>query len=108
MALYILLYGVLGTLFALAAVRPVTRLRLSLIAMAAGAGWYAIVYPWLWRAGLPVGALLHGGRAAVLGHLLYGALLGCFPLYLPQTAAAEIVPPATATETKTNSPAPAD
>ena len=92
-ALYILLYGVLGTLFALAAGRPMTRLRLALIAMAFGLGWYWIVYRWLWRVVLPLAALLHGGRAAVLGHLLYGALLGRFPRYLPAAPAPETTAP---------------
>jgi len=107
-ALYILLYGALGALFALAAGRPIAHLRLSLIAMVAGAGWYSIVYPWLWRAGLPVGALLYGGRAAVLGHLLYGALLGRFPRYLPRAATAEVTSPIAETEAPTTSPPPAD
>jgi hypothetical protein len=95
-ALYILLYGALGTLFALAAGRPMPRLRLALVAMAFSLGWYLgwywIIFRWLWRAA-PLAALLHGGRAAVYGHLMYGALLGGFPRYLPKPVAPETVPP---------------
>ena len=107
-ALYILLYGVLGTLFALAAGRPMTRLRLGLIAMAFGLGWYWITYRWLWRAAAPLAALLHGGHAAMLGHLLYGALLGRFPRYLPRAAAPETTPPVAEPEAEVNSATLAD
>jgi hypothetical protein len=106
-ALYILLYGLLGALFALAAVRPMTRLRLALVAMAFGLGWYWIVYRWLWRAVLPLAALLHGGRATVLGCLLYGALLGRFPRYLPRAAGPETTAPVEP-EAEVNSGTPAD
>jgi len=106
-ALYILLYGALGTLFGLAAGRPMTRLRLTLVAMAFSLGWYWIVYRWLWRAALPLAALLHEGRAAVLGHLLYGALLGRFPRYLPRAAVPETTAPVEQTA-EVNSTTPAD
>ena len=107
-SLYILLYGVLGTLFALAAGRPMTRLRLALIAMTFGLGWYWITYRWLWRAAPPLAALLDGGRAAVLGHLIYGALLGRFPRYLPSAAAPETIPLAAEQEAEVNFGTPAD
>ena len=92
-ALYVLLYGCLGCLFALVASRPIPRLRLTLLAIAFGLAWYWMVYQWLWRTALPVAPLIHGGRAAVLGHLIYGALLGRFPRYLPG-AAETVAPPA--------------
>ena len=107
-ALYVLLYGMLGTLFALATGSPLTRLRLALVAMGFGLGWYWITYRWLWRAAMPLAALLHGGRAAILGHLLYGALLGRFPRYLPRAAAPETTPPVAARETAVGSATLAD
>ncbi|MGA2273085.1 MAG: hypothetical protein ABSH00_05990 [Bryobacteraceae bacterium] len=106
-SLYILLYGVLGMLFALAVGRPMARLRLALVAMAFGLGWYWIAYRWLWQAALPLAALLHGGRAAVLGHLLYGALLGRFPRYLPAAAAPETAPPIAEQKAAVNAGTPA-
>lgn len=105
-ALYILFYGVMGTLFALAASRPMTRLRLALIAMTLSLGWYWITYRWLWRAVLPLAALLHGGRAAVVGHLIYGALLGRFPRYLPRVPVPETIPPVSEPEAEVNSGTP--
>jgi hypothetical protein len=106
-ALYILLYGVLGTLFALAAGRPMTRLRLTLVAMAFGLGWYWIVYRWLWKVALPLAALIHGGRAVVLGYLLFGALLGRFPRYLP-VALNHTAPAVAEPAPEVNSGSPAD
>ncbi len=94
-ALYILLYGTLGTLFALAAGRPMTSRRLALLAMAFGLGWYWIVFQWLWRA-TRLAALLHGGGDTLflVGHLIYGMLLGGFPRYLPKPVVPETIPPA--------------
>ena len=93
-SLYVLFYGTMGALFGLAAGRRLTRLRLALIAIALSLGWYWIADRWLWRALLPLAAVVHGGRAAVAGHLLYGALLGRFPRYLPAASVAEAAPAA--------------
>jgi len=108
LSLYIALYGLLGTLFALAAGRPMSRLRLSLIAMTFGLGWYWVTYHWLWRAAAPLAALLEGGRSAVMGHLVYGALLGRFPRYLPHATAPETAPAAVERAAEVSSEAPAD
>jgi hypothetical protein len=108
-SLYILLYGVLGTLFALAAGRPMSRLRLALLAVAFSLGWYWIADHWLWRAVPPLGALLQGGRAVIWGHLLYGSMLGRFPRCLPAAAiAAENTPPVAEETAEVNSATPAD
>ena len=106
--LYILFYGTMGALFALAAGRPMTRLRLALIAMALSTGWYWIADRWLWRAVPPLAALLHGGSAVVMGHLIYGALLGRFPRHLPDASQPETAPPAAEQEAEVNSGSPAD
>jgi hypothetical protein len=103
-ALYILFYGVLGTLFALAAGRPMARLRLTLIAMTLSLAWYWVTYRWLWRAVLPLAALLHGGRAAVVGHLIYGALLGRFPRYMPAATVPAATPPVAEAEVSSATP----
>ncbi|MGO9012724.1 MAG: hypothetical protein ACLQPN_21725 [Bryobacteraceae bacterium] len=107
-SLYILLYSALGTLFALAAGRPMNRLRLALVAMTFGLGWYWITYRWLWRLSPPLAALLDGGRAPILGHLMYGALLGRFPRYLPCAAAPETIPAAVEEAPEVNTGTPAD
>jgi hypothetical protein len=107
-SLYVLLYGLLGTLFALAASRPITRFRLALIAAAFGLGWYWITFRWLWRAVPPLAALFQGGPAAVLGHLLYGALLARFPRYLPAAVRPETTAPVAEQDAAMNSGTPAD
>jgi hypothetical protein len=76
--------------------------------MAFGLGWYWITFRWLWRAAPPLAALLHGGWAPVLGHLLYGALLGRFPRYLPAAVVPETTPPAAGPEAALNSGTPVD
>jgi hypothetical protein len=41
----------------------------------------------LWKAVSPLITLLHVERATILGHLLYGTLLGRYPAYLPRPPA---------------------
>jgi hypothetical protein len=82
LALYILVYSLLGCLLA-AAVRlklPPGRLLLASIAIAVG--WYYLSFHGIWKALSPLIPLLHAERPTILGHVIYGAVVARFPRYL--------------------------
>ncbi len=87
LAVYLLLYSLLGGLLAWAVRDRVARIRVLLVSVAFALIWYYLSYQILWKAMAPLIALLHVERATVLGHLVYGTLLARYPVYLPQPAA---------------------
>ena len=87
LALYVLLYSLLGAGFAMAVAGRLPRSRLPLASMAFALCWYYAAFHLAAKAAWPLVALLDTERTTVLGHLLYGALLARFPAYLPHAAA---------------------
>jgi len=81
-ALYLFLYGVLGALFVMALRGRINGKRTILAGMCFALAWYYFSFHLLWKVVMPLVALLHTERPMVLGHLLYGAVLGRFPVYL--------------------------
>lgn len=81
MALYLLLYSTLGALFALLARTSRTRPRTILLGVLFGLCWYYLSYRLIWRGVMPLEALLYPERPTLIGHLIYGAMLGRFPVY---------------------------
>jgi hypothetical protein len=92
-AIYLTLYSTLGALFALAAHGRISRRRTILVAVVCAISWYYLSFRLLWKLVMPLVALLHIERTTMLGHLLYGVLLGRFPIYLPEPAAPPEAPP---------------
>lgn len=88
LALYLLLYSMLGCLFAYAAGKRELSPRLVLTGIAAGLGWYYLSFHLLWRAVGPLIPLLHAVTPTVFGHMIYGAGIGRFPSFLPAAPAA--------------------
>ena len=84
LALYLLIYSILGSLFAAAVADRLPRFRIVLLAMLFGLGWYYLSFRLLWRNVMPLVALLHSTRTTALGHAIYGAVLGRYPVYLGQ------------------------
>jgi hypothetical protein len=82
LALYLAIYGVLGGVFAVVLHGKVTGRRAVLSGILFAAAWYLISFRLLWKGVLPLVALLHTERPTVIGHMLYGAILGRFPVYL--------------------------
>jgi len=80
-ALYVVLYGAIGALFGLA-VTSRRSLRITLIGMLVGLGWYYLSFNLLWRNFDPLIILYTHPAPMVAGHVLYGGLLGRFPRYL--------------------------
>ena len=92
LAVYFILYSLFGALFG-AVIRGsgFSRLRLVAGGLLAGAAWYYLWFGLLWRHFNPIVPLYTHDRPMLWGHLLYGAMLGRFPLYYRRLTA---VPPA--------------
>ncbi len=86
-ALYLLLYSLLGALFAMAFQSRMSRLRLTLVSILFTIFWYYLSFGVLWKIAAPLLARLHYARATLWGHLIYGAMLSRYPAYLAGPAA---------------------
>jgi len=82
LAVYLLLYSLLGGVLAWAVRDRLARIRVLMVSLVFALAWYYLSYRLLWRAVAPLIPLLHVERATVLGHLVYGTLLGRYPVYL--------------------------
>ena len=93
LALYLLIYSTLGSLFAAVVADRLPRFRVVLLGMLFGLGWYYLSFRLLWKSLMPLVALLHSARTTALGHAIYGAVLGRYPMYLtPHRAPAAQAP----------------
>lgn len=100
LALYVLIYSVLGAGFASVVRDRVPRSRIMLLAVSFALAWYYFSFGWIFRFALPLVSLLHVQRATVVGHLLYGTMLGRYPLYVNRLmSAAPAIAAATALAT---------
>jgi hypothetical protein len=88
LALYFLLYSSLGAAFAAAVADRVSRFRVVLIGVLAGLLWYYVSFGLLWKNVAPLMTLLHSPQPTALGHVIYGAVLGRYPVYLGKPAPA--------------------
>src|SRR5579871_2181814 len=109
LALYLLVYSTLGGIFAAAVRGALPRPRLVLAAIVGAAAWYYLSFHVIWHTVNPLVSLLHPEQPTLLGHVLYGAVLGRFPRYLPLATAAAIpveatVPPELAEPQPTPAP----
>jgi hypothetical protein len=78
LALYFMLYGLLGAAFAALFRDDFPRLRTTLFAMVFALAWYYVSFRLLWKSMMPLVALLHVERTTAVGHLIYGAILGSY------------------------------
>jgi len=97
-ALYLLIYSLLGAAFAVLVRDRFTGLGTLLVGILFSVVWYYVFFRWLAQAMMPLVWLLHTERATVFGHVLFGALLTRFPAFLPRdpTAAPAATEPALA------------
>ena len=91
LALYVLLYSLLGAGFAVVAGGRLPRPRLALASIAFALCWYFAAFHLLAKTVWPLIVLLDTERTTFLGHALYGVLLARFPVYLPQAAEPPVV-----------------
>jgi hypothetical protein len=83
-ALYLLIYSLLGAMFASAARTRFTGLGTVLLGVLFSLGWY-----WLWfraigQTVMPLVWLLHAENSTAFGHVIFGAWIARFPAYLPK------------------------
>ncbi len=99
LAVYVLIYSMLGAAFSSAVRNRVPERRVMLLAVIFAVGWYYFSFRWTFKVALPLVALLHVERATLIGHLLYGTILGRYPVYvhrLMNTAPVALAPVAVA------------
>ena len=82
LALYLLIYSVLGATFSSVLRGRVPRRRVMLWAVVFALAWYYLSFRWIFKFALPLVALLHVEHSTVVGHLLYGTMLGRYPVYV--------------------------
>jgi len=88
LALYLLLYSLLGAVFAAAFRSRMSRLRLTLAGVLFGLGWYFLSFRLIWSAVAPLVTLLHIESTTMWGHAIYGAMLARYPVYAAEPEAA--------------------
>jgi hypothetical protein len=88
LAFYVALYSLLGAALAAGLRDRLRRGRTFLVSMLFALGWYYVSFRLLWKMVIPLLALLHVEKSTAFGHLIYGAVLGAYPMHLPRPAAA--------------------
>jgi hypothetical protein len=81
-SVYLLLYSLLGGVFAVIAPRRLTSLGAMLGGVLLAVGWYWLWFHALGQSVMPLVWLLHAERPMVFGHVLYGVLLARYPAYI--------------------------
>jgi hypothetical protein len=83
LALYLLVYSILGCLLAAAVRLKLSPAQLLMASIAIAVGWYYLSFHVIWKELSPLIPLLHAERPTILGHVIYGAVVARFPRYLP-------------------------
>jgi hypothetical protein len=94
LALLFFVYGLLGALFGLVIRDQGSRARATLFGLIFGTGWFFLSFEFLWKHINPLMQLYSPDRAMLVGHVLYGGVLGrWFPAYLKSIREADSAPP---------------
>src|ERR1700749_2797662 len=72
LALYVLIYSLLGMVFASVVRDRIPRGRVMLVAVVVSLVWYCRTFRLIFKFAFPLVATLHVIRSTVVGHLLYG------------------------------------
>ena len=83
-ALYLLIYSLLGTLFAVIARNRFTGLGTVLLGVLFSVAWYCLWFRALGQTLMPLVWLLHAESSTAFGHVIFGAMIARFPAYLPR------------------------
>ena len=94
-ALYLLIYSLLGALFAMAARNRFTGLGTVLLGVVFSLGWYCLWFRALGQTAMPLVWLLHAESSTAFGHVIFGAMIARFPAYLPKGELPPTAAPAT-------------
>jgi hypothetical protein len=99
LALLLFIYGLLGALFGLVIRDHGSRMRVTVLGLIFATGWFFLSFEFLWNHVNPLVRLYSPDRAMLVGHLLFGGVLGRrFPVYLRAISELENVPPVTSIE----------
>jgi hypothetical protein len=85
-ALYLVVYSLLGAAFAVLVRSRFTGLGTLLLAIFYSVGWYYIWFRGVSQTLMPLVWLLHAERATVFGHVIFGAMLPRYTNFLPVKA----------------------
>ncbi len=83
-ALYLLIYSLLGAAFALGVRNRFTSLGTVLLGLLFSVGWYWLWFRALGQTVMPLVWLLHAANSTVFGHVIFGVSIARFPAYLPK------------------------
>ena len=84
LALYLLIYSLLGAAFATVVRNRLTGLGTVLMGVLISVGWYWLWFRALGQKTMPLVWLLHAENSTVVGHIIFGLLVARFPAYLPK------------------------
>jgi hypothetical protein len=102
-ALYLLIYSLLGVAFAVLVRDRFTRLGTLLLGIFYSVGWYYFWFRGVSQTLMPLIWLLHAERATVFGHVIFGAMLPRYTIFLPARAESVEAPSESATPVPTPS-----
>ncbi len=88
LALYLLIYSLLGALFAIGVRNRFTGFGTVLLGVLYSVGWYCLWFRALGQSLMPLVWLLHAANSTVFGHVIFGASIARFPAYLPNRRSA--------------------
>jgi hypothetical protein len=97
-AVYLIVYSLLGAIFAFALGNRYGRRRTVLLALVFALGWYYLSFHLLWKTAMPLVYLLYADGPMLIGHIIYGACLAAFPACLAGRKRPPTVPEAPADE----------
>jgi hypothetical protein len=83
LALYLLLYSLLGGAFALALRGRAHSGRLKLAGIIFALAWFYLSFHVIWKSAMPLVYLLYSDRPMMVGHLIFGLCVGRFPAHYP-------------------------
>jgi hypothetical protein len=93
LAVYVVIYGTLGSLFAAAVGDRISPHRVRLLALAWALAWYLLAYRLIYRHALPLLAFEYAETPTLLAHFLFGLWLGGYPKWLAEAPKQESAQP---------------
>jgi hypothetical protein len=82
LALYVVVYSLLGAAFACTFRARFTGLGSVLLSVLVSLGWYCLWFRALGQTVMPLVWLFHAERSTEFGHVIFGILMARFPVYL--------------------------
>jgi hypothetical protein len=108
LALYLVLYSLLGGIFALALRGRPRSGRLTLAGILFSLGWFYVSFHLLWKTAMPLVYLLYPDRPTVVGHLIFGVCIGRFPAHYPGQVSKPAAPDSVETPSPGETPPPVE